>query len=271
MLKRRWLALGSLLVVLAVASTAFTSATSGATSASRTVKVVTSSPAPKVGGTLTISDAQFLWTCGFSPYNPSSDFLSVGVIYEPLMFVDTLANAKVTPWLATSYAWSDGNKVITFNIRRGVKWTDGKPFTAADVAFTFNMLKKYPALDLNSVWSVLSSVVQKGADQVVMTFKTAAVPYFYYIADQVGIVPQHIWAGVKNPVTFPDSNPIGTGPYTVQNCTPQNVSYVRNPHYWQPGKPTSRRSSTRPLPPTVPPTPSCRRGRRSGAASSSRT
>ncbi len=236
MLRRRWLALGSLLVVLAVVSTAFSSATSGATSASRAISKVTSS-APKVGGTLTISDAQFLWTCGFSPYNPSSDFLSVGVIYEPLMFVDTLENAKVTPWLATSYAWSDGNKVITFDIRRGVKWTDGKPFTAADVAFTFNMLKKYPALDLNSVWSVLSSVVQKGAYQVVMTFKTAAVPYFYYIADQVGIVPQHIWAGVKNPVTFPDSNPVGTGPYTVQNCTPQNVSYVRNSHYWQPGKP----------------------------------
>src|SRR5471030_102945 len=112
--------------------------------------------------TLTISDAQFLWTCGFSPYNPSSNFLSVGVVYETLMFVNTLQNAKVTPWLATSYAWSDDKKTLTFKLRKGVTWTDGQPFTAADVAFTFNLLKKYPAFDLNAVWSALTSVTQKG-------------------------------------------------------------------------------------------------------------
>jgi len=190
-----------------------------------------------VGGTLTISNAEFLWTCGFSPFNPSADFLSVGPVYETLMFVDSLDNAKVTPWLATSYAWSDGNRVLTFTIRKGVDWTDGTPFTASDVVFTFNLIKKYPALDLNTVWSVLSSVAQKGSDQVVMTFKTAAVPYFYYIADQVAIVPEHIWSAVKNPVTYGDTKPVGTGPFTVSTCTPQNVSYTRNPHYWQPGLP----------------------------------
>ena len=190
-----------------------------------------------VGGTLTIANAEFLWTCGFSPFNPSADFLSVGPVYETLMFVDSLDNAKVTPWLATSYAWSNGNKVLTFTIRKGIKWTDGQPFTPADVAFTFNLIKKYPALDLNTVWSVLSSVSQKGTDQVAMTFKTAAVPYFYYIADQVAIVPEHIWSTVKNPVTYSDAKPIGTGPFTVSSCTPQNVSYVRNAHFWQPGLP----------------------------------
>ena len=189
------------------------------------------------GGTLTISDAQFLWSCGFSPFNPQSNFLSVGVVYETLMFVNTLQNAKVTPWLATSYAWSDDNKVLTFTIRKGVKWTDGRPLTAADVVFTFNMLKKYPALDLNTVWAVLASVAQKGDDQVVMTFDGPAVPYFYYVADQVGIVPEHIWAQVKDPVTYADKDPVGTGPFTIERCTPQNVSYVRNPSYWQPGLP----------------------------------
>ena len=160
----------------------------------------------------------------------------MGAVYEPLMFVDTLNNAKVTPMLATASSWSDANKVLTFTIRKGVTWTDGQPFSAADVAYTFNLLKDNPALDLNTVWSVLSSVVQKG-DDVVMTFKTAAVPYFYYIADQVGIVPQHIWSKVGNPVTYKDANPVGTGPCTVKDCTPQNVSYVRNNHYWQPGLP----------------------------------
>jgi peptide/nickel transport system substrate-binding protein len=189
------------------------------------------------GGTLTISDAQFLWTCGFSPFNPNSNFLSVGPVYETLMFVDTLQNAKTTPWLATSYAWSNDNKVITFTLRHGVKWTDGTPFTAADVVFTFNMLKKYPALDLNTVWAVLSSVTAEGDDKVVFTFKDAAVPYFYYIADQVGIVAEHVWSKAKDPTTYQDANPVGTGPFTIARCTPQDVSYARNPDYWQPGLP----------------------------------
>ncbi len=146
------------------------------------------------GGTLTISDAQFLWTCGFSPYNPSSNFLAVGPIYETLMFVNTLQNAKTTPWLATDYSWSADKTVLTFTIRKGVKWSDGTDFKASDVVFTFNMLKKFPALDLNTVWSQLNSVALSGDDKVVFTFKSAAVPYFYYVADQVGIVPEHIWA-----------------------------------------------------------------------------
>jgi peptide/nickel transport system substrate-binding protein len=189
------------------------------------------------GGTLTISDAQFLWTCGFSPFNGNSNFLAVGPVYETLMFVNTLQSGKITPWLATSYAWSDDNKVITFKLRKGVKFSDGTPLTASDVAFTFNMLKKYPALDLNAVWSVLSSVAAEGDDTIVFTFKTAAVPYFYYIADQVGIVPEHIWSTVKDPTTYQDANPIGTGPFTISRCTPQDVSYARNPDYWQPGLP----------------------------------
>jgi peptide/nickel transport system substrate-binding protein len=187
--------------------------------------------------TLTIANSEWLYTCGFSPFNPIDQFLDVGTVYEPLMFVNEMNNGAITPWLATAYAWSNGNKTLTFTIRSGVKWNDGQPFTAADVAFTFNMLKKNPALDLNSVWSVLQSVTQSGANKVVMNFKTEAIPYFYYIADQIGIVPEHIWSKVKNPVTFKDTNPVGTGAYEVSSCTSENVSYVKNPNYWQPGLP----------------------------------
>ena len=72
-----------------------------------------------------------------------------------------------------------------------------------------------------------------------MQFKTVAVPYFYYIADQVGIVDQKVWSKIANPVTYPDKNPVGTGAYTVSSntCTPQNIKYTANPHYWQPGLP----------------------------------
>ncbi len=190
-------------------------------------------------GTLTISNEQgTLWNCSFNPFNPGNlgEGVTMGQVYEPLAFVDTLENAKATPWLATSWAWSGGNKVLTFTIRKNVKFNDGTPMTAADVAFTFNLLKKFPALDVNSVWSVLSSVTQQG-DNVVMTFKAPSVPYFYYIADQVPIVPEHVWSKISNPVTYADSNPVATGAYMVQPCTAQNITYVANPHYWQAGEP----------------------------------
>lgn len=192
----------------------------------------------KIGGSLTISnESGALWTCGFNPFNPSVNFTSFGTVYEPLIFVDSLRSGKTTPWLATSYSWSNGNKTLTFRIRSGVKWTNGQPFSAADVVFTFQLLKKYPALDLNAVWSVLSSVSQKGSNEVVMTFKNAAVPYFYYVADQTPIVPKSVWSKIANPVTYADNHPIGTGSYEIRSCTPENIAYTRNPHYWQPGLP----------------------------------
>jgi len=190
-------------------------------------------------GTLTIVNVTGTqWNCSFNPFLPSNlgEGITMGQVYEPLAFVNTLQNAKVSPWLATQWAWSNGNKTLTFTIRQGVKFSDGTPMTAADVAYTFNLIKKVPALDVNAVWSVLSSVTQSG-DNVVMTFKAPSVPYFYYIADQIPIVPQHVWSKISNPATYADSNPIGTGAYTVKPCTPQNITYVANPDYWQPGEP----------------------------------
>jgi peptide/nickel transport system substrate-binding protein len=190
------------------------------------------------GAALTIdNESGSLWTCNFNPFNLSDEPYSFGTVYEPLAFVNTLQNAKATPWLASTWAWGSGNTTLTFTIRNGVKWSDGKPLTAADVVFTFNLMKKYTALDLTSIWSVLSSVTQQGADQVVMTFSKPAVEYFYYIADQVPIVPQHIWSSVANPVKYPDTHPVGSGAYLMSRCTPQNITYTANPRYWQPGVP----------------------------------
>jgi peptide/nickel transport system substrate-binding protein len=197
-----------------------------------------SSANTSTNSTLTISNENgALWTCGFSPLNTSDTLLSVGFIYEPLVYVNPLQNGKTTPMLATSWTWGPGNKTLTFTIRSGVKWSDGTPMTAADVAYTFNLIKKYPGLDLTGVWSVLSSVTATG-NTVTMTFSTAgAVPYFYYIADQTPIVPQHIWSTLSNPLTNPISHPVGTGPYLMSKCSPQNITYTANPNYWQPGEP----------------------------------
>ena len=167
-----------------------------------------SSAKTSTNSVLTISNENgALWTCGFNPLNASDTLLSVGFIYEPLVYVNPLQNGKTTPMLATSWNWGAGNKSLTFTIRQGVKWSDGTPMTAADVAYTFNLTKKYPALDLTGAWSVLSSVTATSPNTVTMNFSTVAVPYFYYIADQTPIVPEHIWSKMANPTTNPVSSP----------------------------------------------------------------
>ena len=186
---------------------------------------------------VTISNEQgTTWTCGFNPFNSDVNFLSVGTVYEELTFVNGLKSGETTNWLASSYKWSNANKTLSFTIKKGVKWTDGKPLTAADVLYTFNLIKKFPALDLNASWSVLKSVAQQG-DQIVFQFKTSAVPYFYYIADQTPIVPQHVWSKIANPVTYKDPHPIGSGPFEMNSCSPQVIKYTKNASYWQPGVP----------------------------------
>jgi peptide/nickel transport system substrate-binding protein len=195
-------------------------------------------PRANAPSSVTISNEQgTTWTCAFNPFNPSVQFLSFGPVYEDLVYQNLLQSGKPTPWLASSYTWGKGNKTLTFTMRSGVKWSDGTPLTAADVVFTFQLMKKYPATDLNSSWSVLKSVVQKGSNQVVFTFKTAAVPYFYYIAGQTPIVPAHLWKSVANPVTYKDTNPVGSGGFKMSSCSPQVIKYTKNPSYWQKGLP----------------------------------
>ena len=198
--------------------------------------------AHKRGGTVTIVNVQGqTWSCQFNPFNPAVYSESIGFVYEPLVFVNMLQNQAQTPMLATGYAWGPGKKSITFTIRQGVKWSDGVPFTAQDVVFTFELMKRVPATDLYSLWTGagLQSVTATG-DKVTMSFSKAAQPYFWYFADQIGIVPQHIWsrgAAATHPDTWADPVPIGTGPYKVSPCTPNNIQFVANPDYWQQGKP----------------------------------
>src|SRR5262249_25438543 len=73
-------------------------------------------------GVLTLdNESGGTWACDFNPFNLSYVSFSVGNIYEPLVFVNALQNSKTTPWLATSWAWGNGDKQLTFTIRNGVK------------------------------------------------------------------------------------------------------------------------------------------------------
>ena len=197
----------------------------------------TPNPTPKIGGSLTIvNETGALWQCDFNPFNASVTGQSFGILYEPL-FYDNLLNDTKKPWLASDYSWSTDSKTLTFTIRPGVQWSDGQAFSSADVVFTFDLLKQHPELDLQSDWLVLSSVTQEGADKVVMTFNQPAMPSFYQIASQTAIVPQHIWSTYSNPATQVVKGPIGTGPFTMSQCTDQNIKFSRNPSYWQKGLP----------------------------------
>jgi len=208
----------------------------------------TASSSSAIGGKLVIdNESGSTWTCHFNPFNPAVNLTSNGFVYETLEPVDILKTGPgaVTPWLATSSQWSNGYKTLTFSIRQGVKWSDGQSFSAADVVYTFNAMKHDKAIDLNALWTAdggpLTSVVLKGASQVVLTFNASSQPYFYYVADMTPIVPEHIWSKLDQSKldSNADTSPVGTGPYLVSNCSPQNVKYLRNPHYWQstPGHP----------------------------------
>ena len=179
-------------------------------------------------------------TRNFNLFDPAGrmDFTDFG-IYEPMMIVNIPPGAPGVsyPWLATGYSWSNGNKTLTFTIRNGVKWSDGQPFSAADVAFTFNYGKQYAAADQQGLFAKpaqLTSVTASG-NKVVFNFTTVNTTIFRRIANQTLIIPQHIYSKITSPTTFANPNPVGTGPFTqVTDFTPQSYTLAKNPYYWQP-------------------------------------
>ncbi len=163
-------------------------------------------------------------------FNPFSVNVLNGTefMYEPMYEVDAVTGKQI-PWLATNYKWV-GNKELQFTIRSGVKWSNGQPFTANDVVFTFDLLKKYKAIDYNGIWSYVSGVSASG-NVVTFTFSEPNVPGWQYIAEQPIVYPgqfDHV-----NPVTFTNTDPIVTGPYVVSTFSPSQYTLKVNPLYWQ--------------------------------------
>ncbi len=154
------------------------------------------------------------------------------LMYEPLE-VQSAINGSFTPFLATGFTVPSPRKVI-FTIRRGVQWSDGKPLTPADVVFTYDMLKKYPAMDTTGIWAQLSSVATSG-QTVVFTMKAPDVPFVGALA-AIPIVPEHVWAKLKDPTKYADTAPVGAGPYVLDKFAPTQYVLRRNPRYWQKSK-----------------------------------
>ncbi len=184
------------------------------------------------GGTLTYIDAPLTpFVKNFNPFSPSYAPGSAELqLFEPLLYFDSYTE-KVIPVLATSYRYSRGDRVITMTLRRGVKWSDGVSFTSADVVFTYEDILKHPAIDLTGVGSDLKSVSAEGPYKVRFVLKQRDIPFLYYLAGLVPILPKHIWQG-KNPVTFTNPNPVTTGPFLLEKITSDEMVLKRNPDYW---------------------------------------
>jgi peptide/nickel transport system substrate-binding protein len=126
---------------------------------------------------------------------------------------------------------------LHFELRPGVRWSDGTPFTSKDVVFSFEILRKYAALDTRGIWKFLSAVRAVDDSTVDISFQRRYVPGLFYIAQQP-IVPEHIWKDVSDPVEFTNPDPVATGPFTeVRHFQPQAYQVDKNPHYWMSGKP----------------------------------
>jgi peptide/nickel transport system substrate-binding protein len=195
-----------------------------------------SKPAGATGATLVMeSSPETSITQDFNPYATTAAIYGMGadgLIYEPLIQFDVAQPPTYYPWLATGYTWSNGGKSITFAIRTGVKWNNGTPFTPADVAFTFNLLKANTALNLDGLKVSSTSV---SGNNVTINFPTSQYANLQNIAG-TAILPQAVWSKVGDPTKYTDPTPVGTGPYTLSSFTPQGFTLKANPNYWQASK-----------------------------------
>ncbi len=186
-------------------------------------------------GVLTVATGAPAYTDDFNMYSPNQQDATNGMIYEPMFFYNTVKTGDIKPWLGLSYAWSNGGKTLTVQLRHNVTWTDGKPFTSADVVYTFDQALHSTAL--NKYALPLASVAANGTYGVTINFTKAAYTDAYYALGRVEIVPQHIWKSISNPTTFLNEHPVGTGAYTLTKFSPQVFELTANPHYYLPGLP----------------------------------
>jgi peptide/nickel transport system substrate-binding protein len=170
----------------------------------------------------------------FNPFSSTALQPTLGVIFEPLFWYNAASDEPPTPLLAESFEWNEDGTQLTITTREGVQWSDGEPFTANDVAFTFNLVNETPELNTTG----LSATAEATDDTtVVLTFQENSFMQEPSVLGNRGIVPEHIWKDVADPITEINSNPVGTGPFKVKDFTAQSYLLEKNDVYWEDGKP----------------------------------
>src|SRR5882724_9374898 len=144
----------------------------------------------------------------------------------------------IQPELATSWSWSADGKVLTFKLREGVKWHDGKPFTSADVKCTFEMLQgksqnKFRKNPRKDWFANVTEVTTEGDFQVTFHLKRPQPAILAMLASGYSpIYPCHVSAAQQR------TNPIGTGPFRfVELKQNESIKLAKNPDYWKKGLP----------------------------------
>jgi peptide/nickel transport system substrate-binding protein len=206
------------------------------------------------------NEQQNTWIRNFNPLlseNVSCRWPTHYGIYEPLTVWNAIKSEQV-PWLAESWEWSEDNLQLTFTLREGVTWSDGTPFTAKDVVYTWNTLKETPGLPGNGAQSALPFLASieaggagggatpvaegeaspaAGGNTVVFTFSEVHTVVLADMGQQL-IVPEHIFSQAGDLTAFTNETPVGTGPFTeVARFENQIFELMANPNYWQEGKP----------------------------------
>ena len=144
----------------------------------------------------------------------------------------------IVPDLAESWAWDASNTKLTFKLRQGVKWHDGKPLTANDVQCTWNKLTGKDKDDFRKNpraiwWHNLKEVTVNGDQEATFVLNRPQPSFLALFASgYTPVYPCHV--STKDMRT----NPVGTGPFKfVELKRGESIKFVRNPDYWKKGKP----------------------------------
>lgn len=163
--------------------------------------------------------------------------------FEPLFYYSVFAD-ELIPWLATDAAYNDDFTELVINIREGVEWSDGTPFTAHDVAFTINMLKENaPELRNSSeieAWVESAEAVDDLTARIVFYEPRPRFLFSHiYGKFDTGIwwVPAHIYQDVEDIAGFGFYDlekgwPVVTGPYNVVDWRPNQQVLDRRDDWW---------------------------------------
>ena len=158
------------------------------------------------------------------------------VIYKQDVAQNSLES--IGPELAESWAWSGDKKTLTFKLRQGVKWHDGKPFTSADVKCTFDMLmgkstQKFRQNPRKSWYEQVADVTTNGDYEASFVLKRPQPPLLALLASGYSpVYPCHVSPAEMR------THPTGTGPFKfVEFKANESIKLTRNPDYWKKGLP----------------------------------
>lgn len=174
----------------------------------------------------------------YNPFSPTALSGVVGALYEPLFFMNNLKDdpTQLEPLMGESYTISDDAKTIDVKIREGEKWSDGEPYTAEDVAYTFNLVDSNASLNTSGFAGTAEAL--SDTEVRITLDKPESVNALSYLSGTM-IVPKHIWENIDDPVTYTNEDAVGSGPFTVEggNFSPTAYTFMKNPYYWEDGKP----------------------------------